>query len=329
MFGAPKDIELPQPPTDGVSCLKFAPKGSFIAAGSWDKNVRCWEVLPKQSSAVGKAMINNEAHVLCTDWSSDCTKIYVGGTDSKVKCWNLATNQLTQVAQHGAPVKEVFWIEESQVMVTGSWDKTLKYWDMRMQTPILTVDLPERVYALDVLHPLLVVATADRKVIIYDLNKPGTEFKRMESPLKHQTRSIACFSDRNGFALGSIEGRVAIQSFSEKTEETFTFKCHRENDILAYPVNSISFAHPFGTFATAGSDGTFNFWDKETKNRLKQFPKCPTSISCATFSPDATMYAYAVSYDWCKGADHVPNLPNNIHCHVVPESEIKGKGKRR
>lgn len=35
-----------------------------------------------------------------------------------------------------------------------------------------------------------------------------------------------------------------------------------------YAVNDISF-HPYGTFSTAGSDGTINFWDKESKTRLK------------------------------------------------------------
>ena len=31
-----------------------------------------------------------------------------------------------------------------------------------------------------------------------------------ESSLKFQTRSIACFTDGQGYALGSVEGRVAM-----------------------------------------------------------------------------------------------------------------------
>jgi mRNA export factor len=49
--------------------------------------------------------------------------------------------------------------------------------------------------------------------------------------LKYQTRCVAAFPDQNGFALGSIEGRVAIemvnsQSPSEKyvsLREALTF----------------------------------------------------------------------------------------------------------
>lgn len=36
-----------------------------------------------------------------------------------------------------------------------------------------------------------------------------------------------------------------------------------------YAVNSIAFNPAFGTFATAGSDGTYHFWDKDSKQRLK------------------------------------------------------------
>jgi len=34
-------------------------------------------------------------------------------------------------------------------------------------------------------------------------------------------------------------------------------------------VNSIKFHPQHGTFVTAGGDGTYNFWDKDSKQRLK------------------------------------------------------------
>ncbi len=54
----------------------------------------------------------------------------------------------------------------------------------------------------------------------------------------------------------------------------------------------------FGTFVTAGSDGTYNFWDKDSKQRLKAMAKCtygadPAPIPCGAFSSDGTIYAYA------------------------------------
>ncbi|EGC38623.1 hypothetical protein DICPUDRAFT_148649 [Dictyostelium purpureum] len=321
-----KDIELQGPINDGISCLKFSPKTSnLIVAGSWDQKIRCWEVNTPSLSSQPRAMISHEAAILCTDWNGDGTQVFTGGVDNKVKLWNLQTNQMVQVAQHNAPVKDCFWIEESKVLVTGGWDKSIKYWDTRQSTPVLSLDLSERVYAMDCLYPLLVVATADRKIYVYNLQNPSVPYKTMESLLKYQTRSIACFGEKNGFALGSIEGRVAIQSFEEKPELSFTFKCHRENDTLAYAVNSISFALPYGTFATAGSDGGFSFWDKESKFRLKQFTKVPQPITCTAFNSDASLYAYASSYDWSKGSQGFdPNSQSYVFVHPVGDEAKKG-----
>lgn len=75
----------------------------------------------------------------------------------------------------------------------GGWDKCLKYWDCRSPTPALQVTLPERVYAMDVNHPLLVVGCADRHIWVYNLAQPDKPYKQVQSPLKWQTRCVACF----------------------------------------------------------------------------------------------------------------------------------------
>ena len=57
-----------------------------------------------------------------------------------------------------------------------------------------------------------------------------------------------------------------------------------------YSVNSIAF-HKYGTFATAGSDGNFHFWDKDSRQRLKAFdlsqgvpiPVCKFSLDGGLF----------------------------------------------
>lgn len=69
----------------------------------------------------------------------------------------------------------------------------LKYWDCRQSNPVATVQLPERVYAMDVNHPLLVVGCADRHILVYNLQNPQQAYKTIQSPLKWQTRCVACF----------------------------------------------------------------------------------------------------------------------------------------
>jgi len=82
--------------------------------------------------------------------------------------------------------------------------------------PIATVTLPERVSSMDTKDNLLVIGTADRQISVFNLSNPTTAYKTMTSPLKYQTRVVSCFTTANGFAVGSVEGRCAIQYVEEK-----------------------------------------------------------------------------------------------------------------
>lgn len=67
--------------------------------------------------------------------------------------------------------------------------------------------------------------------------------------------------DSEGYATGSIEGRIAIEYFPDTIPEgasNFSYKCHRvskeESDgtkySYIYPVNDISFHPGYKTFAS-------------------------------------------------------------------------------
>lgn len=142
-----------------------------------------------------------------------------------------------------------------------------------------------------------------------------------------QTRTICCFPDKTGYAVGSIEGRCSIASITDPsdTQKNFAFKCHRSTEEI-FAVNAIDFHPTMGTFATAGGDGTFVFWDKENRQRLKQFQSCHYPVTAAKFNAPGDMFAYAVSYDWSKGHEgNHPNLPRSIMIHKVQESEVRPK----
>lgn len=336
------DIIVQNPPEDSISDISFSPQAEFFSASSWDKKVRIYEV-SANGSTEGRAMYEHDAPVLSTRWTSDGTKVISGGCDKQVKLYDIQSGQAQQIGAHDAPVKAVRFVEcgptNTPVVVSGSWDKTLRYWDTRTPNPIATIQLPERVYTMDSSQKLLVVGTAERHVCIIDLNNPQQIRKTVTSPLKWQTRSITCYPQGNGYALGSIEGRCAFQYIddTEQSQLGFTFKCHRKQETKGgrteshiFAINSIC-AHPvYGTFATAGSDGCFNFWDKDAKHRLKGFPALNGSITASAFNRNGNIYAVAVSYDWSKGYSfNNPQYPNLIRLHPTKDEEVKQKPKRR
>ena len=52
----------------------------------------------------------------------------------------------------------------SNMLITGSWDRSIRYWDLRSPNPVHTQQLPERVYGMDVKYPLMVVGLAGRRI---------------------------------------------------------------------------------------------------------------------------------------------------------------------
>jgi mRNA export factor len=269
--------------------------------------------------------------VLDTCFSADGSTVFSVGGDKAVRMWKLGesppNNIPQQIGAHDAPIKSVGFLRATNLVVSGGWDRKLKFWDMRQPNPVGVIDLPERVYDMDVRDNLLVVATANRHIISYNCAGQPVEHSRKESPLKYQSRCVSAFPDSTGFAVGSIEGRVAIHYLQKVTgKDSFAFKCHRQ-DQSVYSVNAIAFNNQFGTFATVGSDGVVNFWDKDNKQRLKGFNPIARPIPCANFNAQGSLFAYASSYDWSKGSTNVQQ-GNEIFVHYVVEEEIRPKGKK-
>ncbi|KAJ6570297.1 WD40-repeat-containing domain protein [Mycena vulgaris] len=337
---AEKDIEMGDPPSDSISSLSFSGQADYLAVGSWDNSVRIYEVGAGGQSQ-GKAMYQHEGPVLSVCWNKEGNKVFSGGADNAGRMFDIATGQATQVAQHEAPIKVVKWVDTPQagILATGSWDKTIKYWDLRAAAPVATVQLPERCYSFDVQYPLMVVGTAERHIQIFNLTNPTTPYKTMLSPLKWQTRVVSCFtaSSNSGFAVGSVEGRVAIQYVEDKDGgNNFSFKCHRRDSspttkdaAVVFAVNDISFHPVHGTFSTCGADGSIHFWDKDARNRLKTFEAAPGPISTTAFNRNGSIFAYAVSYDWSKGhSGMTPGHPNKLMLHACKDEEVKKRPRK-
>lgn len=337
-LNAANDRDLANPPEDSISDLAFSPQAELLSVASWDKKVRIYEINANGDSQ-GRAMYEHQQPVLSTHWYPDGTKVVSGGCDNVVRAYDLQSGQAPQIGAHDSAVSGVRVVDVGMgqpIVASVSWDKTLRYWDARQQNAVATVQLPERAYSLDSRQKLLVTATAGRDICVVDLSNPGTIFRTVQSPLKWQTRCVSCYFDGSGYAVGSIEGRCAIQYVDPGVQSTkgFSFKCHRETksatETLVYPVNSIAFHPTFGTFATAGSDGTIHIWDKDQRHRLSKYAPVGGTIPACTFNRNGTIFAYAVSYDWSRGHQfNQQSLPNGVKLHAVAESDVKPRDDKK
>lgn len=86
----------------------------------------------------------------------------------------------------------------TDLLITGSWDATLKLWDPRIRQLVGQFQQPERVYAMDCSFQRVIVGTAARHVWIWDLRRMAEPEQRRESSLKYQTRCITAYPDGTG-----------------------------------------------------------------------------------------------------------------------------------
>jgi len=153
--------------------------------------------------------------------------------------------------------------------------------------------------------------------------------------LRYTTSAISVFGDGAGYAIGSIEGRCGIvnidlNNITAIDQRDFCFKCHRkegqssasssekQDDI--YTVNCVAFNKLYNTFVSAGSDGQWCTWNKDTKSRYKQSNKSSHPITAASFSDDSAILIHCHGEDWSLGGGN-KNGPPNIIKIVVRKCE--------
>ena len=328
----PNDPSVPNPPTDTIQCLKWAPSPqSLLCGSSWNGSTTIWEI-NQTGQSMQKAQTTQSDPVLSVSWKSDLSSIFLASADNQVKVWDLGANSTRTLGSHQAPVREVLWCEQINHVISGSWDSSVSFWDGRSPTATSTIALGERVFAMSLRYPLLVAILSNKKHAVWNLqwlqqgnNKPDIA---VDPTVKVQFKSVDCYHDASGFAIGLIEGRCAMKKMNQsyKPESDFTFKCHREaSSQSAYAVNSIAFNQTYGTFATGGSDCSLSFWDRFNKQCVKTFTGLDGPVTAMDFKQDGSLFGYATGYDWAKGMEGAGSLPVKVSYRVSSE-DSKPKG---
>ena len=321
---------VPDPPSDGVSCVSFSSSNpDLLLCSSWDTTVRCYDLGRPASPLVASLPQPSACLAACFAGGDDLA--VVGSVDGAVRAVRVdggrAGGAGAPFGSHDAGVRCLRYDAEGGVVFSGSWDRTVGCWDPRSGQREATAQVPGKVFALDVAAgpTRVVVGTSDRHVLVFDARRLDAPLQRRESSLKHQTRCLRCFPGGDGFAVSSIEGRVAVEYFADEAQgRKYAFKCHRVGKVV-YPVNALAFHPVHGTFATGGSDGFVNLWDGAHKKRLCQLPQFPTSVAALAFNCDGSKLAVASSYCFEEGEKDHPK--DEIYVHATRPHEVTPKAQ--
>ena len=301
------------PQTDGISSVRFSPKGDSLLVTSWDGGATIYSL----QTGTHKRQPHGGG-VLCGAFDDNQERYYSGGLDKLVRSFYLERDgDHSVLGKHDAPVRCCEWVVNSQTLATCSWDMTLRIWDPRAsQVEVANMKLPDKAFAMDVCDNTILVATADGSLSTFDVRSVDAgPYLSRPATIGHQIRCARMFENGAAVLIGSIEGRVSVENLdvTSPVAKRYAFKCHRIEDAV-FPVNSIAIRPSQSdqdvVFATGGADGTVALWDANLKKRLHQFPSFNTSCASLEFSKDGLSLALAVSYTFESG--DIPHAPDTL-----------------
>lgn len=318
-------INITTPPNlDIISDLKFSPHQNQLTVSSWDNRVLLYDCSDVDNVSMVTEFHSDEPILSIAHGSGNST--YLGGLDGTVRQIDYENLKIGN-AMFGLPQNETSRginnlksIEDQpQVLVASDFGGNLQFIDTRKQRPILSRKLPKKIFCLDTTSEYLTIGMSERRIEIYDNRNWDQPYQIRESGLKYQIKDLKNFPSGEGFAISSIDGRVAIEYFDPSEEsqaKKFAFKCHRftdkiSNTDLVYPINSIAFNKLNNTLLTAGSDGYLCLWNWQKRKRMKQYPRFGTdqtviqSIVKTDISYDSKFIGVATSDDSFKNMDSV------------------------
>jgi len=337
-------FEIAQNPSDCISAVQFShATPTRLVVSSWDKHAYLYDTHAEPGGRLLKKY-EHPAPVLDVCFGRDDNEAFSACLDYTVRRIDLESGELSDLSVHEAGVRSVIFARTHNLVVSGSWDKTLHLHSLEQPGTHSVVRLAAKPFSLSVSPTKLVVAMANRGVNIYQLDdlaraavKGGDAdvkpWQERESSMKYMTRAVACMPNDAGYASSSIEGRVAVEWFDpseESQKRKYAFKCHRQTvdgQDVVYPVNALAFHPVHGTFASGGGDGVVALWDGVNKRRIRQYQKFPSSVSTIAFSGDGKYVAIGVSPGFEDGQDDIPDGAIKVFIRELSEGEAQGKRK--
>lgn len=267
------EFQIKNDQTDLISDIQFSSIDNKLLSASWDNVIsnykqsiniygtEKWDIIHKIKS--DSPELSASFHI------NDTSKVYSAGLSGAIVQFNLLDLKKTVIGEHNKPISKILLDVEYGNIYSGSWDRTIKSWDIRKEKEqIFSICMDDKVHGICQTLNKIIITEGNNLIKIYEKRKVKEPIRTIN--LNSQIRCVNSNKEK-GLLIGYYEGKISIENFNQT--EGYSFKCHRiekENEIIAYPVNSIE-SHPNKEYFTSvGSDGFIYFWDNEKKKKIRR-----------------------------------------------------------
>jgi periodic tryptophan protein 2 len=118
----------------GVTACEFAKRGNVLFTASLDGSVRAWDLIRYRNFRTFTAPSKLSFSSLAVDPSGEV--VCAGSIDSfDIHIWSVQTGQLLDtLSGHEGPVSSLAFSPDAGTLVSGSWDKTVRVWNIFART---------------------------------------------------------------------------------------------------------------------------------------------------------------------------------------------------
>ncbi|KAI5678958.1 hypothetical protein M9H77_09908 [Catharanthus roseus] len=298
------------PIRDSISRIRFAPNTNNLLISSWDSTLRLYNM----DSSKLRVEASIKAAILDCCFENE-SAAFSAASDGSVLRHDLLSGNHGQIGSHDDLATCVEYSDEKSLLVTAGWDKKIKFWDARSTSSVGCLNnLIEEAESMSVsgFHLMIAVGTSVQTHDLRILRSVQTK----ESFMDVRIKCLSPIIDSAGFAVGSFDGRVALEYFSQSNSGNrgYAFRCHprgKEGRQHLVTVNDIIFNPAIsGIFVTGDNEGYATAWDARSKKRLFELPRCSNSIVSLSYNHNGSLLAVASSYSYqdANARDEMPQI---------------------
>jgi mitogen-activated protein kinase organizer 1 len=293
-----KQTQLLKGHTGAVQAITFNVEGNYCLSGGQDKIIRLWN--PHKGLLI-KTYPGHGYEVNDIAVAADNSRFASVGGDRSPFLWDVATGRtIRKFRGHESAVNCIIFNkvqDENTVIVTGSYDKTIRIWDLKSNSidPVQILDeARDSVTSLFVTEYEIVAGSVDGKIRNYDIRAGILRTDVVNQPIT----SISLSHDGNCILVGCLNNSIRLLDKSTG-EHLSTYTGHKN---LTYKIDSC-LSNDDAYVLSGSEDNNIHIWDLVNASSVLALkghfgPVCglayhPTQNMLLSSSADSTVRLWA------------------------------------